>query len=145
MGFAELEWEAWLTIGVVAAVLALLISTRLSADLVFAGGLTVLLVGGVLDADAALSGFSAPGMITVGVLYVVVAGLQETGGLAWIAHHVLGFPKGTRRARLRMIMPVVPLSAFLNNTPVVAMFIPVVTEWCRRLRISPSPFHSPLA
>jgi di/tricarboxylate transporter len=145
MGFTELGWDAWLTIGVVAAVLLLLIFTRLSADFVFLGGLTVLLVGGVLDAGAALSGFSAPGMITVGVLYVVVAGLQETGGLAWISHHVLGFPKGARRAQLRMLMPVVPLSAFLNNTPVVAMFIPVVTEWCRRLRIPPSRMLIPLS
>ena len=145
MGFAELGWDAWLTIGVVAAVLVVLVFTRLSADFVFVGGLTVLLVGGVLDAGAALSGFSAPGMITVGVLYVVVAGLQETGGLAWISHHVLGFPKGARRAQLRMLMPVIPLSAFLNNTPVVAMFIPVVTEWCRRLRISPSRMLIPLS
>lgn len=145
MGFAELGWDAWLTIGVVVAVLLLLVFTRLSADFVFVGGLTVLLVAGVLDAGAALSGFSAPGMITVGVLYVVVAGLQETGGLAWISHHVLGFPKGVRRAQLRMLMPVIPLSAFLNNTPVVAMFIPVVIEWCRRLRISPSRMLIPLS
>lgn len=145
MGFAELGWDAWLTIGVVAAVLLLLVFTRWSADFVFVGGLTILLVGGVLDASAALSGFSAPGMITVGVLYVVVAGLQETGGLAWISHHVLGFPKGARRAQLRMLLPVIPLSAFLNNTPVVAMFIPVVMEWCRRLRISPSRMLIPLS
>lgn len=145
MGFAELGWDAWVTMGVVIVLLALLVFTRLSADFVFAGGLTVLLVGGVLDANTALAGFSAPGMITVGVLYVVVAGLQETGGLAWISHHVLGFPKGARRAQLRMLIPVIPLSAFLNNTPVVAMFIPVVTEWCRRLRISPSRMLIPLS
>jgi len=145
MGFAELGWDAWLTMGVVAALLALLVFTRLSADFVFLGALTILLISGVLDVNAALSGFSAPGMITVGVLYVVVAGLQETGGLSWISHHVLGFPKGARRAQLRMLMPVIPLSAFLNNTPVVAMFIPVVTEWCRRLRISPSRMLIPLS
>ena len=145
MGFAELGWDAWLTMGVVAGVLAALVFTRLSADFVFVGGLTILLISGVLDTGAALSGFSAPGMITVGVLYVVVAGLQETGGLSWISHHVLGFPKGARRAQLRMLMPVIPLSAFLNNTPVVAMFIPVVTEWCRRLRISPSRLLIPLS
>ncbi len=145
MGFAELGWDAWLTIGVVIGLLALLVFTRLSADFVFVGALTVLLVSGVLDVSGALSGFSAPGMITVGVLYVVVAGLQETGGLAWISHHVLGFPKGARRAQLRMLMPVIPLSAFLNNTPVVAMFIPVVSEWCRRLRISPSRMLIPLS
>jgi di/tricarboxylate transporter len=44
-----------------------------------------------------------------------------------------------------MLSPVMALSAFLNNTPVVAMFIPVVTEWCRRLRISPSLMLLPLS
>ncbi len=145
MTFTELGWDAWLTIGVVLSVLLLLVFTRLATDFVFVGGLAVLLVSGVLDTQAALAGFSAPGMITVGILYVVVAGLQETGGLSWISHHVLGYPKGARRAQLRMLMPVIPLSAFLNNTPVVAMFIPVVTEWCRRLRISPSRMLIPLS
>jgi energy-converting hydrogenase Eha subunit B len=78
----ELSWEAWLTIGVIVSVLTLLVATRLPADFVFTGGLGVLLVTGVLDTKAALAGFSAPGMITVGMLYVVVAGLQETGGLS---------------------------------------------------------------
>jgi di/tricarboxylate transporter len=145
VSFADLSWEAWLTIGVVVFTLALLIFTRLPADFVFVGGLGVLMIGGVLDAKTALAGFGAPGMITVGVLYVVVAGLQETGGLSWISQHVLGFPKGPRRAQLRMLAPVISLSAFLNNTPVVAMFIPVVTEWCRRLRISPSRMMLPLS
>jgi di/tricarboxylate transporter len=145
MGFEQLGWDAWLTIGVIAGVLGLLMLTRLSADVVFVGGLSVLFVGGVLDTPSALAGFSAPGMITVGVLYVVVAGLQETGGLAWISHHVLGYPRGQRRAQLRMLMPVIPLSAFLNNTPVVSMFIPVVTDWCRRLRIAPSRMLIPLS
>ena len=145
MGFSELGWDAWLTIAVIVGVLVLLVVTRLSADVVFVGGLSVLLIVGVIDAEAALAGFSAPGMITVGVLYIVVTGLQETGGLSWISQHVLGFPKGPRRAQMRMLLPVVPLSAFLNNTPVVAMFIPVVTEWCRRLRISPSRMLIPLS
>jgi Na+/H+ antiporter NhaD/arsenite permease-like protein len=124
----ELSLEAWLTLGVVFSILMLLIFTRLPADFVFVGGLSVLLISGVLDVNAALAGFSSQGVITVAVLYVVVAGLQETGGLSWICQRVLGFPKGPRRAQVRMIAPVISLSAFLNNTPVVAMFIPVVTE-----------------
>lgn len=145
MTILDLTWEAWLTVGVIGLVLILLMFTRLAADFVFAGALAVLLVSGVLDTPSALAGFSSSGMITVGVLYVVVAGLQETGGLAWITHHVLGFPKGLRRAQLRLLIPVVSLSAFLNNTPVVALFIPVVTEWCQRLKISPSRMLIPLS
>jgi di/tricarboxylate transporter len=125
--------------------LSVLIFTKLSADVVFMAGLAALLVTETLDLKSALGGFSAPGMITVGLLYIVVAGLQETGALTWVSQRVLGNPKGVRAAQVRLLTPVVGLSAFLNNTPVVAMFIPVVTEWCRRLRISPSKLLIPLS
>ncbi len=142
---SQLTPAAWFTLATVATCFGLLALTRMPADFVFLGGLVVLLVGGVLSTEQALAGFSSSGMITVGVLYVVVTGLQETGGLSWISTHVLGRPTGPRRAQLRMMLPVTGLSAFLNNTPVVAMFIPVVQEWCRRIRVSPSRMLIPLS
>ncbi|MBN2717923.1 MAG: SLC13 family permease, partial [Deltaproteobacteria bacterium] len=145
ISFSMLSWHAWVSMAVTVAVLGVLIFTHLSADLVFMAGLTVLLVSGVLDVKSALSGFAAPGMITVGLLYVVVTGLQETGALAWVSQKVLGRPVGIRAAQIRLLPPVIGLSAFLNNTPVVAMFIPVVTGWCRRLGISPSKLLIPLS
>ncbi|MBN2528068.1 MAG: anion permease [Deltaproteobacteria bacterium] len=145
ISFSVLGWQAWVSMAVTITVLGVLIFTRLSADLVFMAGLTVLLVSSVLDVNSALQGFSAPGMITVGLLYVVVAGLQETGALTWISSKILGHPEGIRSAQLRLLPPVIGLSAFLNNTPVVAMFIPVVTSWCRRLGISPSKLLIPLS
>jgi di/tricarboxylate transporter len=84
-------------------------------------------------------------MVTVGVLYVVVAGLQQTGGLDILSRSLLGLPKGQTRALIRLMLPVLGLSAFLNNTPLVAMFIPVVSDWCRKLRISPSKLMIPLS
>lgn len=143
--FASLGWQAWLTVGIILTVLLALALSRLPADIIVLGGLSILLLTGVLKADSALSGFASSGMITVGILFVVVAGLQETGGLSWITRHLLGSPKGVRGAILRLLTPVVSLSAFLNNTPVVAMFIPVVNEWCRKLSISPSKLLIPLS
>lgn len=136
---------AWFTLALITTLFALQLLTRLPADFVFMGGLCLLLLTGVLDAQEALGGFSSSGLVTVGVLYVVVAGLQETGGLAWISHHVLGRPRGFRRAQARLVAPVALLSAFLNNTPVVAMFIPVVMDWCRRIRVQPSRLLIPLS
>ncbi len=138
-------WPALLTLIVIACMFASLVFSRLPADVVFMGGLGVLLLSGVLTAKDALAGFSSPGMITVGLLYAVVAGLQEAGGLSWVSSHVLGRPAGHRLAQLRLMLPVAGLSAFLNNTPVVAMFIPVVTEWGRRIRIQPSQLLIPLS
>ncbi len=145
ISFSDLDWHAWFTMALCIGVLSVLVFTKLPADVVFMAGLAALLITQTLDLKSALGGFSAPGMITVGLLYIVVAGLQETGALAWISQKVLGNPKGVRGAQVRLLMPVVGLSAFLNNTPVVAMFIPVVTEWCRRLRISPSKLLIPLS
>lgn len=141
----SLDWQAWLALGVVVGTFGILVFTRLPADYVFLGGLGILLISGVLDTKGALAGFSSSGMITVGVLYVVVAGLQETGGLIWISNHVLGNAKTCRDAQLKLMAPVAGLSAFLNNTPVVALFIPVVLEWSRRIRIQPSRLLIPLS
>ena len=140
-----LDWKGWLTIGITGMAFFLNAATSLPAEIVFLGGLAVLFISGVLPTPEALSGFNNAGMVTVGVLYVVVAGLKQTGALAWISQHVLGLPKTQSIALLRLTVPVMGLSAFLNNTPVVAMFIPVVSDWCRKLRISPSKLMIPLS
>jgi len=140
-----LPWQAWLTMAVVLGIFLTLVFSRLPTDFVFLGGLSILFITGVLDTGEALRGFSSSGMITVGVLYVVVTGLQETGALGWITSNVLGRPSTEARAQVRLMAPVIGLSAFLNNTPIVAMFIPVVQDWAKRLRISPSKLLIPLS
>ncbi|MEA5450359.1 SLC13 family permease [Leptolyngbya sp. CCNP1308] len=141
----QLTWGGWLTIGVTLGAFLLNALTPLPADAIFLAALAILLLTGVLDTATALAGFSNPGMMTVGVLYIVVAGLQQTGGLDMISRAVLGLPKGQTTALLRLMLPVLGMSAFLNNTPIVAMFIPVVSDWCRKLRISPSKLMIPLS
>ncbi|MDJ0592169.1 MAG: SLC13 family permease [Pleurocapsa sp. MO_226.B13] len=141
----DLTWQAWIAIAVTVAVFVLNAITSLPAEIIFLGGTAVLLVSGILTEQDALAGFSNPGMITVAVLYIVVTGLSQTGGLNWISQRVLGLPKGQNAALFRLMTPVMGMSAFLNNTPVVAMFIPVVSDWARKLRISPSKLMIPLS
>jgi di/tricarboxylate transporter len=140
-----LGWQGWLTLAITLAAFLLNALSSLAAEVVFLGGLALLYVTGILSTDAALAGFSNPGMVTVGVLYIVVTGLEQTGGLDLISQALLGLPKGQTAALVRLVFPVMGLSAFLNNTPVVAMFIPVVSDWCRKLRISPSKLMIPLS
>ncbi len=140
-----LPWQAWLTISVILAIFLLQIFTRLPADFTFMGALGILLLSGVLNVDQALAGFASSGMVTVGLLYVVVAGMQGTGGLNWVVKSVLGSPGTVRSAQLRMMLPIAALSAFLNNTPVVALFIPIVKKWSKAIRISPSKLMIPLS
>ena len=141
----NLDWQAWTTIAITVGLFLLNALTNLSAEVVFLGGMAVLFVSGILSEQDALAGFSNPGMITVAVLYIVVTGLTQTGGMNWVSQKVLGLPKGQNAALLRMMPPVMGMSAFLNNTPVVAMFIPVISDWSRKLRISPSKLMIPLS
>ncbi len=138
-------WEAWLTLAVVALCIGLLASNRYPPDIVMLGGLTILLLSGVLTPAEALAGLSNEGMVTVAVLYVVVSGLQETGGTAWVSQSLLGRPRSVAHAQLRMMAPVAALSAFRNNTPVVAMFIPAVQDWAKRHGIAASKLMLPLS
>lgn len=147
-----MTWEAWYTIGVVVLVLIALARNWAGPDIILLGGLTLLISAGVFsraellpDAADAFKGFGNSGPITVGVLYVVVAGLIRTGAMTLITQPLLGMPKSVLGSQLRLLLPVTTLSAFLNNTPVVAMFIPVVQDWCKKTRISPSKLLLPLS
>lgn len=141
----ELSFSGWLTIGITIAAFLLNALTSLAAEVIFLGAAAILFVTGILDTETALAGFSNEGMVTVAVLYIVVTGLEQTGGLTFISQRVLGLPKSENAALLRMMLPVMGLSAFLNNTPVVAMFIAVVNDWAKKLRISPSKLMIPLS
>lgn len=138
-------WEGWYSIAVTALCFSTLALTRYSPDIVMVGGLTLLLLAGVLSPEQALSGLANEGMVTVGVLYVVVAGLRETGGIGWIVHSVLGRPQSLQHAQIRLMAPVAAMSAFLNNTPVVAMFIPAISDWAKRNSLSVSKLMIPLS
>lgn len=104
-----------------------------------------LMAAGILTPSAALRGFSNAGMITVGALYVVAAGVQETGGLKYVSDYLLGKPKSTPSALMRLIPVTSFMSAFLNNTPIVAMMIGVVQNWARKSKLPVSKLLLPLS
>ncbi|MDY6797799.1 MAG: SLC13 family permease [Pseudomonadota bacterium] len=140
-----MAWEAVVTLLTLAAVLGALVITRLSADLVLMAAMAFLLIIGILDPAQALAGFANPGVITIATLYVVAAGLKETGAVQWIARSLLGHPKTEKGAQFRMLAPTGILSSFMNNTAVVAMFIPAIQDWAQRLNIPASRLLLPLS
>jgi di/tricarboxylate transporter len=140
-----LGWEGWFSLGVVVLCFALFVWGRAAPDIVTAAGLTLLLVFGIVTPAQGLAGFANEGMLTVAVLYVVVTGLTETGAVGWIAGPLLGRPRSATVARLRLMAPVAAISAFLNNTPVVAIFIPAVEDWAKRHRLALSRLMLPLS
>lgn len=140
-----MPWEAWFTATVVIALLTTLIATRAAPDMVFLAALTVLLISGVVAPSEALTGLANPGVLTVAALYVVVAGIRETGGVQWISQSMLGRPRSLFDAQRRLTLPVAGFSAFLNNTPVVAMLIPAVGDWARKHNLAESKLLLPLS
>lgn len=114
-------------------------------EFVLLGGLTLLMLFGIVDTNAALSGFANEGLMTVAVLFVVAEGMRQTGGLSTIGQSLLGKPRSLRSAQARMMIPSAVMSAFLNNTPVVAMALPVINDWAKKFRLSVSHLLLPLS
>ena len=143
--FAGLSGHAWIAVLTMLAVFAILICTKLPADFVFLGALAVLLLTGTLNVEEALSGFSDSSVVTVGLMFVLVAGLSATGALHWVTRKCLGTPKTYSGALLRLMSPVAAVSAFLSNTTVVSMFLQIVMIWSKKLAIKPSKLLIPLS
>lgn len=140
-----MSFEAWLSIATIVAVLAGLIFTRYSADLIVLAALTLLVTTQVLTPAQALAGFANDGMITVALLFIVAMGLRETGGMSLVVERVLGVPKSVLGAQVRLMFPIAAMSAFMNNTPLVAMMLPVVDDWSKKAKLSASKLMMPLS
>jgi len=140
-----MDWSGWFTLFLCVAALLTLTFTRIGPHLVMIAALTVLSVSGILTADEALQGFSNSGLITVAGMFVVAAGMHASGAIDLLVNHVLGRPVSVRAALGRIFFPVVLLSGFLNNTPVVATMIPAIYTWSRKIGISPSKLMIPLS
>lgn len=114
-------------------------------DVIMFSALGIFLLTGILDPADALAGFSNKGMMTVAVLFPIAYAVQKSGLLSAMADRFIGRARHGRRSLLKIMLPVFGLSSFLNNTPVVAMFIPTVRDWALKSKISPSKFLIPLS
>jgi di/tricarboxylate transporter len=137
--------DAWLTLAVVAMMFVVLARELVSADVTIWGALTVLWVFGVVDESEALAGFSNSQVITVGMLFIVSAALRDTGALAIFTTLILNPARDGRRLLGRLLPIVATLSAFMNNTPLVAMFAPAVRDWALRNGRAPSKYLIPVS
>jgi len=136
--------EIFITLTVVVGVLVLLTSTRIDTDVVLVAAMILLTLLGILEPEKALQGFASTGVMTIAALYIVVAGLRETGAMAWISRMVLGRPRSLTIAQGKLMLVTSALSAVINNTPVVALFIPVAQEWASRFGYSISKLLLPM-
>lgn len=138
--------KAVVTLLILAAAMYGFVSERLAPDVTALLALLALLLTGVLTPYEAFSGFSHPATISVAAVLVLSAGVERTGALTYIARRLLT-PIGNSELTLTVVIMVViaAISAFINNTAAVAVFIPVVIEVCRRTGASPSRILMPMS
>lgn len=138
--------EGWISVIVVVLVFIGLIGfRRIPIELLFLTALVGVTLAGVISPRDALQGFASPAVLFIAALFAASAGLRSTGALDWVGTQVLGSAETERSALRRLAVTVVPVSAFVLNTPLVAMFLPVVLDWCRQRNVSPSRILMPLS
>ncbi len=141
-----LTLEGYIVLAVVLLTISLLAWEVMRPGLVFFSSAVILMGTGIITDKELLAGFSNKGMITVGVLFLVSEGIRQSGMLNRLAQTYL--PK--KRGRLfllipRIMLPVSVLSGFLNNTPVVIIFAPIIKKWAEKLNLSHKKFLIPLS
>ena len=138
--------DIWTISAILLLTFYLLITEKISVDLTAIGLMVLLVVSKILTPAEAISGFANPAVITVGAMFVVSKGLMRTGGVEFLGRKIIGLSRGNHKLALIIILLSVALaSAFINNTPVVILFIPVIMTMCCEFGLSPSKFLIPVS
>ena len=150
-------FEMWVTFGVIGVTFALYAWERIAIEVVSLGVLCVLMVfftffpveiygGGGLTPEVLLSGFANPALITVLALLVVGQGMVRTGILDVVAHIIMDKCGGHEwLSIMAVLITVLGVSAFLNNIPVVVIFIPIMQALAERFDLPASKVMMPLS
>ena len=136
----------WIVSAILLFALYLLITEKIAVDLTAIGIIVALMVSRVLTPLEAVAGFAHPAVITVGSMFLISKGMLRTGAVGYIGQQILALARGNATlAMLVILVTVAVASAFINNTPVVVLFIPVVMSMCCEFGLSPSKFLIPLS
>ncbi|MFA5326695.1 MAG: SLC13 family permease [Prolixibacteraceae bacterium] len=138
--------EGFFVLAVIISMVIALAKEVMRPGLILFSALIILMVFGVVNSKEVLAGFSNKGMITVAILFVVSEGIKQSGALNKLATAFLPKRRGNIRLLFfRLMFPISFLSAFLNNTPIVIIFAPIVKKWAENLNLSSQKFLIPLS
>lgn len=151
------NWPKWATLLIVLATIGFYMADRWSMELISIGVVVAFLIlftlpgatdaqGDRVGAAALLSGFGNPALVTIMALLIVGQGLFQTGALEGPTKALIGAYDRSPLLTLALTFGFVfAVSAFINNTPVVIMFLPVIAAIAARMRASPSRLMMPLS
>ncbi len=138
--------EIWIVSIVLGATLFCLITEKVSVDITAVGIVAVLALTRILTPEEAIAGFANPAVITVAAMFLISRALIKTGAVAVLHDRVTDFSRGRPQLALFLVFLTVAFSsAFINNTPVVVLFIPVLMSMGCRYGFSPSKYLIPLS
>lgn len=141
-------WElpAFISVVVIVGIFASIqFYSKIPLDVLFLFGLIIVVLAGAISPKQALEGFSNSGIITVAALLVVAGGLRSTGVIDWAAYNLIGSARTAQEVLLLLTPSILVLSAFFNNTPIVAILVPLLLTWCRQRGVSPSKVLMPVS
>jgi di/tricarboxylate transporter len=138
------DWRSYFAVGLLIASLGFM-SMGSPPDLTLLVATLTLILIRVIDRGDAYQGFSDPGPVTVAAMFVVAKALDRTGVMARVAAMLLGPVSNVRVATVWMCLVVAAMSAFINNTPIVAAFVPLIEAWSISIGVSPSKLLMPLS
>lgn len=132
-------------LGLVGMVVALIMD-KMRPGMILFSVVVLFLCTGILTPKEMLEGFSNKGMITVALLFLISEGVRQSGALGQLIKRLLP-QKGTtvRKAQARMLPAISFVSAFLNNTPVVVIFAPIIKRWAESVHLPATKFLIPLS
>lgn len=137
---------AFLGLGLIVLMFAFFVSERYPAEVVAISAVALMLVFDMLPYDGALQVLSNPAPWTITAMFLIMGGLVRTGALEWLTQKAEARASRWPRATLVILLLTVAIgSAFMNNTPVVVVMIPVFVQVARKLGVSPSKLLIPLS
>jgi len=139
-----MSWQPYIVLNGVAVSIGLMVM-GLPADLLLLGLSSFFCALGIITTNQLLGGLSNEGVVAVAALCCVSAAIDKTKALNGLMGGALGSPKSTSYAIIRMAIPVVCLGTVFNNTPLVAVMIPIVKDWTKKLGHQASHFMMPLS
>ncbi|HSF38251.1 MAG TPA: SLC13 family permease [Thermoanaerobaculia bacterium] len=141
-----MTFEILLVLAILAGAVACFATERLPVDLVALLVLSALLAGGILTPEQAISGFSNTATVTVAAMFVLSAGLARTGVVKLLGRRLATVGRlGLQPTLIALMVLIGVVSAFINNTAAVAIFLPIVLGLARDMRVSPSKLLIPLS
>lgn len=138
--------DMWIVIAVIAATFYAIASSRLRSELASLAACCALVITGVLDTWDVFPAFGSDAVVTVGAMFVLSAALERTGLIDGASQLLLRLPIRSEFGLLCLLLPpVVAVSAFANNTPVVMVFMPIVVTVARQNGLAVSKLLMPLS